>query len=439
MSPAPSPARKSGLDKWIDLVWRSPSALSIWRGLGLGLAAGLWTAVVMETWNSLAVPGLGIWSRMLLILEGLASDTTGPLTSSWWFVAFILACGVALGRGFSSFWGSVKLTIVLMAALAAACIAGTLISQSDVAQTYAKTYNLAYPDSSLVFRLFVWHDIFHARWFVGLLLALSLNLVVCTLKRWGKTWNVISRPAAERGRKVPVKQAPLAAFGSDRPLAETLSLAERFFGRRFGRARVREVAGGPALYAERGRISRLGVYVIHLSVLVIYAGAIIGLWFGFRGDMQVWEEDSNRFYQGADNRRRGLPFMVYLNRFQLVCNPTQPDHVDQYRSLVMVVEPMIAGVDNPDWPLESLRVLDEWGFWPEVIEVNLRMFHRGVAFSQSSWGAVARGVVLRVIDTFGRQRMVRLPFRSLRRGMLHQPLHLMDLGLVLVVNRVAGP
>jgi cytochrome c biogenesis protein len=437
-----TPEHPSVLSRLIRAGWRSPSALSVWRGLGLGLAFGLVGALMLETWGQINVPGLSLGHRLLLVIEGLVSDTTGPISSSWWFVGFVLAAGVALGRGFTDFWASIKLAIFLFCALAAACIAGTLIPQSDLAQAYAKTYNLAYGDS-LWTRLVVWHDIFHARWFVGLLLALSLNLSVCTLRRWGKTYHILRRPLAERGRKVPFKQTPLATVEIDAPAAEAGPRAERLFGRYFGKIRDRDTDQGLALYGERGRFSRLGMYVIHLSVLVIYLGVLIGLWFGYSGDLQVWEGDSNRVFKTADGRSRTLPFTIFCNRFQLLCNPVQKDHVDQYRSEVTVIEPATAGVVDPDWPLYLMNVIDGWRYRPEVIEVNLRLIHRGLAFSQSSWGAVARGVILAVTDPWGRRRTYRIAFRSMGsamgQGMPHEPVNLSGLGARLVVSRVAGP
>jgi cytochrome c biogenesis protein len=424
-------------------MWRSPSALSVWRGLGLGLGLGLVGAVLLETWGQIDLTGLGLWHRFLLLIEGLASDTTGPITSSWWFAGFVLAAGIALGRGFTDFWASIKLTVVLFCALTAACIAGTLIAQSDLAQSYAKTYNLAYGDSSLLLRLFVWHDIFHARWFVGLLLALSLNLSVCTLRRWGKTYRILRRPQAERGRKVPLKQTPLAEIEINAPATEIGPRVEKFLGPHFRTTPLRETDQGLAFYGEQGRFSRLGMYVIHLSVLIIYLGAIVGLWFGFRGNLQIWEGDSNRIFKTSDGRTRGLPFTIYCNRFQLACNPVQKDHVDQYRSLVTVVEPTVEGVTDPDWPLHLLDVIDTWRYLPEVIEVNLRLIHDGLAFSQSSWGAVARGATLVVTDPRGVSRTYRIAFRTMgmgmSRGMPHLPVSLPQLGARLVVSRVAGP
>jgi cytochrome c biogenesis protein len=424
-------------------VWQSPTALSVWRGLGLGLAFGLVGALMLETWGQIQVPGLGLGHRLLLVIEGLVSDTTGPISSSWWFVGFVLAAGVALGRGFTGFWASIKLAIFLFCALALACIAGTLVPQSDLAQAYAKTYNLAYGGPSLVSRLFVWHDIFHARWFVGLLLALSLNLTVCTLSRWSKTWHVLRRPLAERGHKVPLKETPLAELELDAPADDVGPRAEALFRRYFKKAGERDTDQGLALYGERGRFSRLGMYVIHLSVLVIYVGVLIGLWFGFSGDMQVWEGDSNRVFKTADGRSRVLPFTIYCNRFRLRCNPVQKDHVDQFRSEVTVIEPLTRRTGDANWPPQLLNVIDGWRYRPEAIEVNSRLIHRGLAFSQSSWGAVARAVTLELTDPWGRARTYRIAFGSMGQamgqGMPHAPVALPALGARLVVSRVVRP
>ncbi|RJQ41665.1 MAG: hypothetical protein C4550_01085, partial [Nitrospiraceae bacterium] len=47
--------------------------------------------------------------------------------------------------------------------------------------------------------------------------------------------------------------------------------------------------GGYQLYAEKGNYSRLGVYITHLSILLILIGALIGIFFGFKGFLNLPE------------------------------------------------------------------------------------------------------------------------------------------------------
>ena len=54
----------------------------------------------------------------------------------------------------------------------------------------------------------------------------------------------------------------------------------------------KEAAQGDFLYGEKGRFSHCGVYVIHLSILIIIGGSFIGSFFGFDAYVPVAEGDA---------------------------------------------------------------------------------------------------------------------------------------------------
>ena len=58
-------------------------------------------------------------------------------------------------------------------------------------------------------------------------------------------------------------------------------------GKKFKAVKTVEAPSGLAFYAEKGRYSRLGVYLVHFSILVIFAGAIAGSLWGFKGFMDL--------------------------------------------------------------------------------------------------------------------------------------------------------
>jgi len=43
------------------------------------------------------------------------------------------------------------------------------------------------------------------------------------------------------------------------------------------------------MYAESGRWTRIGVYIVHSSILLLLVGALIGSFFGFKANMQLDE------------------------------------------------------------------------------------------------------------------------------------------------------
>ena len=46
---------------------------------------------------------------------------------------------------------------------------------------------------------------------------------------------------------------------------------------------------GILYFGQKGKFSRTGVYLVHLSILVIFAGAIIGSQLGFKGSVMIPE------------------------------------------------------------------------------------------------------------------------------------------------------
>ena len=84
---------------------------------------------------------------------------------------------------------SVKLTIVVLIALAATSAVGTVIPQNKSLAAYYQEYG------ETLFRIFYSLDLFdmyHSWWFLFLLLLLTLNVAFCSLNRFSATWRIIS-------------------------------------------------------------------------------------------------------------------------------------------------------------------------------------------------------------------------------------------------------
>jgi cytochrome c biogenesis protein len=86
------------------------------------------------------------------------------------------------------FFCSVKLTIVLLLSLAATSVIGTLIPQNEPPEAYFQAFGAFRYQLMNVLGLF---DMYHAWWFQGLLLLLTINIVVCSIDRLQSTWKLI--------------------------------------------------------------------------------------------------------------------------------------------------------------------------------------------------------------------------------------------------------
>jgi cytochrome c biogenesis protein len=142
---------------------------------------------------------------------------------------------------------------------------------------------------------------------------------------------------------------------------------------------------------ERGRFRPLGPYVVHLALLVILAGALMGKFLGLQGRLTLNEGETARQFI-SEGREAPLDFEVRLDRFQML---TYPDGTPrEFRSDVTFSRPG-----------NSPR--------PAVVRVNDPATFGGLTFYQSSYGHVLRlevkeGEDSRVVEAATGQT-VRLP------------------------------
>jgi cytochrome c biogenesis protein len=156
-------------------------------------------------------------------------------------------------------------------------------------------------------------DIYHAWWFLLLLCLFCVCLIFVSLDRWPNAWKVYSRPvrfAAPHFRLSLPQTVKLPVTDE----AGALSIAERVLGRfGFKAERVTE-DGATGLFAEKQRYSVLAVFVVHLSLLCIFAGYIVDGIVGYRGTINVPEGQALGQITMSDNRggesKKTLPFLI---------------------------------------------------------------------------------------------------------------------------------
>ncbi|UCF93633.1 MAG: cytochrome c biogenesis protein ResB [Desulfobacterales bacterium] len=187
------------------------------------------------------------------------------------------------------FFASIRLTIVLLLTLAATSIVGTLIPQNEDPAAYVQTFGPALYRLLSTLGLF---DMYHSGWFRFLLFLLASNIVVCSIDRLKAIWQIVfvKIPAFKiaRFRRLPQKEE----FHDDRSPAQLQDLYAAFIARRFRYSRVEETDEGFAVFGEKGRLTRLGVYVVHLSVVVLLFGGLVSSFFGIEGFVNIPEGEA---------------------------------------------------------------------------------------------------------------------------------------------------
>jgi cytochrome c biogenesis protein len=135
-----------------------------------------------------------------------------------------------------------------------------------------------------------------------------------------------------------------------------------------------ETESALTLFSEKGRFSRLGVPITHLSILIILIGGLMGSMAGFRGYVNVLEGESvNRFFVRVKDKEvpKPLAFVLRCDDFNIIYYdlPDGRRHVKEYASLLTILE-------NGK---ESLQ---------RTVKVNHPLSYRGLTFYQSSYGTL---------------------------------------------------
>ncbi len=214
------------------------------------------------------------------------------------------------------FFSSIRLAVVLLILLAAVSIIGTILAQNESGEDNIRLFtkwmwslydklglagdparagyyqNLAQRQGVSLYNFAhaIGLDRLYNAWYFNLMLGLlALNLVVCSLKHWPHTWRFFSHPKTtlegEGAAGIPLRrEMPLMKGAADAPSKAAAALSARGY-----KALVTEAGGATHLFAQKGIWGRLGIYVTHLSVLVIFLGAWIGFRWGMKGFVNIEE------------------------------------------------------------------------------------------------------------------------------------------------------
>lgn len=214
------------------------------------------------------------------------------------------------------FWDvfkSVKLAVILLITLAIIAIIGTIIPQGEESIKFAMRLK---PETFRIFSFLGLFDVYHTLWFTGILLLLVLNVIVCSIDRFPKTW--------KRLKATPPVDMKAAFQNVDKD--NMITLNERvesavkkikvFLHRKRKLIRSKITDREAFFYFEEGRYSQFGIYMVHLSIIIILFGGVIGSIWGFEGYMKILEgEKSNIVRLRNKMRHLKLNFFVRCDKF----------------------------------------------------------------------------------------------------------------------------
>ncbi len=207
------------------------------------------------------------------------------------------------------------MTVVVLLTLAGTSVIGTLIPQNENPGAYIQAYGEFGFKLFSVLGLF---DMYHAWWFLLLLLTLTVNIIVCSVDRFPAAWKIVSSRKrgfnAGRFRKMANHQTVTAPVSPE----DLQPVAAKAIARHFKKLQIESTDTGFLLFAEKRRWSRLGVYVVHTSIVLLLLGSIIGSIFGFEGFVNIPEGETVDTIQLRNaNRTHKLDFSIRCDDFDV--------------------------------------------------------------------------------------------------------------------------
>ena len=234
------------------------------------------------------------------------------------------------------FFASVKLALITLFILAATSVIGTLIKQGQPPTFYTREYG---PKLAQLFAKLGLTDMYSSWWFIAILSLFAVNLVVCSLQRLPGVWRVMTMD----NLSIDLEQLELMSFCQRvstvlGPEELTERVRRLMAGAGWKNPAAVEREGAVLLFAQKARWSRLGVYLVHLSILVILVGVLIGTLFGFQAYVYLPEGRTTPevFLRGSE-KPYPLGFQLRCDRFEKTFYPN--GMVRKYRSDLTVIDP----------------------------------------------------------------------------------------------------
>ena len=272
------------------------------------------------------------------------------------------------------FFCSLKLSIALLIGLAIVSIIGTVIPQvPNIPEEYIRTLSQT---KLQIYDKIGFFDMYHSWWFMLLLYLLTVNLVCCSVKRLPRVWKFISEPTLIFDQGLEKTLSLTHHFKMDGDAAALKDKMAAVIRSEFASPVVTEVDGEYHLFAQKHQYCRLAVYVVHFSIIIIFIGALIGSYFGFKAYVNITEGTSiSSINKRGDDTPFPLGFSLKCEKFSVAFYDTGAPR--EFKSILTVLE---NGKPVP-------------GYEKVPIVVNHPLTYKGITFYQSSYGQAGDGTV----------------------------------------------
>ncbi len=275
------------------------------------------------------------------------------------------------------FFCSLRLTLANLLGLFLAMIAGTFVNPANDSLTNIEKAFAGRTTVLGAYRWFELYDLFHSWWFTLMLTSLALNLIACSFERLPRIYYLVRYPERRLDHVAGLRFKVPASASLLQPEAVAAHLRTHGY--------LAQVTGSD-VFAEKGRYARFGVWVVHVSLLLILGGGIIGRLTAFEGVAEVPQAGgtADSFIEKRPDGsvfKHKLGFLVRCDDFRL--KEFEPGRPKAFESDLTVLE------EQPDGtPGRELK--------RDTISVNHPLKWAGLTFYQASYRQLDEGMKAKV-------------------------------------------
>lgn len=270
---------------------------------------------------------------------------------------------------------SVQFGLVLLLLLLVCCMIGMIIVQQNT-EAFSEYFASLTPAQKAIYGKLGFFNIYHSWYFTALLATTALNIILSSIDRFPAAWSYIRKPRASASPAFISAQmfnATGEVGGSSRTAAAKIAAAWKNRGMR---AHITETDDHITVFAQRNAWNRLGAYVVHIALLLIFIGGFLTSRYSVGGAMDILPGHSSSafrtFDDGSENNRAGkvpLPFEVE-------CTDLQQQLIRPEGGLDVM--------NTVDW-LSFIRIKDNGQEISALVHLNTPFDYRGYRFFQSSF------------------------------------------------------
>jgi cytochrome c biogenesis protein len=293
-------------------------------------------------------------------------------------------------------FASVTLAVVIFSLISLTSVVGTILEQGVEPAQNIKLLSKMFGQSAApglysILDKLGFTDMYHAWWFVALLLLFAANLIICSIDRLPRVLKLVKEKVHALPPDHLEKMSIKKSFSRKGKASQMKDLAISSLSSIGFKPLESSGEKGIQLYSEKGNITRLGVYITHLSILVILAGAIAGIFLGYNAVLNLPEGETSSFAYKDRNTKIPFGFDLRCDNFSVEYYPGS-DTPKAYQSWLTVIE-------------NGREVMKK------SIVVNDPLKYRGITFYQSSFGIVPNGMgegilVMKAVSADGKSEQV---------------------------------